>query len=82
MLNLENFELNRVMAEAGAKKIGFLKTVETNYLDNRKLDAIESLKVKTNEFDDRVLQTQTFMQDGKMHTDVIPTVYNHQAKMI
>ena len=81
MLNLQNPALNEMMAETGAKKIGFLKTVETNYLDQRKLDAIEMLKVKTNEFDERLLQKQTFMQDGKMHTDVIPTVYNHQAKM-
>ena len=33
MLNLQNPALNEMMAETGAKKIGFLKTVETNYLD-------------------------------------------------
>ena len=56
MLNLRDPDLNKLMAEAGAKKIGFLKTVETNYLDQKKLDTIESLKVKTNEFDERLLQ--------------------------
>ena len=49
------------MAEAGAKKIGFLKTVETNYIDGKKLETIDTLKVKTNEFDERILQKQTFM---------------------
>ena len=81
MLNLQNSDLNKTMAEAGAKKIGFLKSVETNYIDNKKLDVIESLKVKTNEFDERILQKSTFMQDGKMHTEVVPTVYQHQAKL-
>ena len=44
------------MSEVGAKKIAFLRKMDTNYVDNKKLDVIESLKVKTNEFDDRILQ--------------------------
>lgn len=43
------------MAELNAKKIGFLKSVETNYLDKQKMDLIESIKVKTNEHDERLL---------------------------
>ena len=69
------------MAEAGAKKIGFLRSVETNYIDQKKLETIDSLKVKTNEFDEHLLRKQTFMMDGKMHADVVPTVYHHQAKV-
>ena len=56
MLNLQNPDLNQVMSEVGAKKIAFLRKMDTNYVDNKKLDVIESLKVKTNEFDDRILQ--------------------------
>ena len=44
------------MAEAGAKKIGFLRSVETNYIDQKKLETIDSLKVKTNEFDEHLLR--------------------------
>ena len=65
------------MAEAGAKKIGFLRSVEPNYIDGKKLETIDSIKVKTNEFDDRIMQKQTFMQDGRMHVDTVPTVYHH-----
>ena len=56
MLNLQNQDLNQIMAEAGAKKIGFLRSVEPNYIDGKKLETIDSLKVKTNEFDDRIMQ--------------------------
>ncbi len=49
-------ELNQTMSELNAKKIGFLKNVETNYLDTKKLELINSTKPKTNEFDERILE--------------------------
>ena len=57
-LNLQNPDLNRVMSELGAKKIGFLKQVEPQYIDRQKLDLLESLRIKTNEHDQRVLEKQ------------------------
>ena len=69
--------MNQVMSETGAKKIGFLKSVNAHNIDQKKLEMVDSLKVKANEFDERLLQKTTFMQDGRMHVDVIPTVYQH-----
>lgn len=65
------------MAEEATKKIGFLKTMETNCVDNKKLDTIESLRTKANEFDDRILKKESIHQDGKLYPDVIPVVFNH-----
>jgi len=66
------------MAELNAKKIGFLKSVETNYLDRQKMDLIESIKVKTNEHDERLLDRQTIHNKGKLYVDVVPVVLLHQ----
>jgi len=62
------------MSEQAAKKIGFLKTIETNYLDQKKMDVIESVKVRVNEFDERILQKQAIHIEGKIYPDVVPVV--------
>ena len=69
---MKNPELNQLMAEMGSKKIGFLRQVETNYLDKKKLDLIESAKVKANEHDERILNKQKVVVEGKVHEDVFP----------
>ena len=81
ILNLQNPDLNKVMAEQGAKKIAFLKNVQSNYIDQQKLEVIESLKVKTNEHDERVLMKQTIHSEGRIHPDVVPVVFQHQQKL-
>lgn len=65
------------MSEQATKKIGFLRQVETNHIDRRKLDVIESLKVKANETDERITQKGSIHVDGKMYNDVIPVVLQH-----
>ena len=66
------------MAKVGAKKIGFLKKVQTNYIDQKKLDTIEmGLKVKANEFDERITAKTSVHHEGKNHLDVIPVVFAH-----
>ena len=54
------------MARAcGSKQIGFLKTVTSNYIDKEKLALVESIKVKTNEFDERLLAAVAAQEDPK-----------------
>ena len=70
------------MAKVGAKKIGFLKKVEPNFIDQKKLDTIEmGLKVKANEFDERICTKTSVHHEGKNILDVIPVVFAHQQKV-
>lgn len=81
-LNLQSIEMNKAMSEIGAKKIGFLRSVNTNTIDSKKLDLVESLKIKTvNEFNEGILNSKTnFMQDGRMH-EAPQIVFQHQQKI-
>lgn len=55
--------------------------METSHIDRKKLDVIESTKVKVNESDERLLQKQSIHAEGKMHVDVIPVVLQHQLRV-
>jgi len=70
------------MSEVGARKIGFLKAVKSENVDRKKLDVIESIKVKTNEYDERVLDKSTIHHKGRLHIDVVPPVFWHQQKLL
>ena len=53
-----------------------MSKIQSNYIDQKKLEIIENLKVKTNEFDERILDKSTINYKGKIHHDVIPhTIY-------
>ena len=81
VLNLQNPEMNKIQSEANAKKIGFLKSVEPNYIDQKKIEVIESMRLKTNEFDDKSLIKQSIHAGGRVHTDVVPLTFMHQQKV-
>lgn len=61
------------MAENNARKINFLKKVEPEYLDHKKLDLIDSIKIKTNEYDERILDKTKENIRGVLQ-DVTPVV--------
>lgn len=63
------------MCEQSATKIEFLKEVQTNYIDQKKIDFLDTLSVKVNENDDRIVECQPMNIRGKIHHDVIPIVY-------
>ena len=43
------------MSEQNAKKINFIKNVRSEYVDDKKLDLIESIRIDQNEHDERIL---------------------------
>lgn len=72
VLSLANPNINQLMSEQAAKRISFYKNIDTSYIDMKKLDVIESTKVKVSEADDRILQRSTVHMEGKLYVDVIP----------
>jgi len=63
------------MSEQNAQKIKFLKNVQTDYLDQKKFDLIDSIKTRANEHDERILDKTTMTIRGRMHYDIIPVVH-------
>jgi hypothetical protein len=53
-LNLTNKDMNEAMAKAGQKRIGFMKKVQSNYIDKRQLAIIESTRLALNEQDEKL----------------------------
>ena len=43
--------------QQGVRKIGFLRSIPSNYADAKTLRIIESTRVKVNEFDDRLINS-------------------------
>ena len=84
--NLANPEMNKVMVDIGAKKIKWLENMDSFNIDRKKLELVESTKVRANEFDEKTLAKGTLHADGRMHTDVIPVQmqstlkYKHTSK--
>ena len=56
-----------------------MSKINPTYIDQKKLEIIENLKVKTNEFDERILDKKSINFKGKMHHDIIPhTIYQKE----
>ena len=51
--------MNAAMVEVGQKRIGFLSSVKSSYITQKKMDAIETVKVSMNEYDEKNLQRET-----------------------
>ena len=58
-----------------------MKSVQTNFINQEKLDVIESSKVKVNEYDERILAKTSVHADGRLHADVVPVNFYHQQKL-
>ena len=73
--------MNAAMVEVGQKKIGFLSSVKSNYITQKKMDAIEAVKVNMNEFDEKNLQRETIHDEGKQHDNEIRKIYYFNQKL-
>ena len=70
------------MIEAAQKKIGFLGTVKSTHITQRKMDLIESVRVVINEKDgDKVIQRETIIDKGKVEENQIRRIYNFNQKL-
>ena len=58
-----------------------MKSVQSNFINQEKLDVIESSKVKVNEYDERILAKTSVHADGRLHADVVPVNFYHQQKL-
>ena len=82
LLDLQSDALNQVMIEAAQKKIGFLGTVKSTNVTQRKLDLVESVRVVINERDgDKAIQRETIVDKGKVEENQIRRIYNFEKKM-
>ena len=82
LLDLQSDALNQVMIEAAQKRIGFLGTVKSTNVTQRKLDLVESVRVVINERDgDKAIQRETIVDKGKVEENQIRRIYNFEKKM-